>query len=133
MMKRKKPVIITNPSNVIQKNSCVKGSASCLPVRLLNTGKTAPAIAMAIMVERIVSKMASPINCFINTMRNAPITFLTPTSFARLTDRAVARFIKLMQAISKIKTAIMVKRRTYSILPPSILPSLNVECRYFSV
>ncbi len=65
-------------------------------------------------------------NCLINTPRTAPTTFLTPISFARFTDRAVVRFMKLMQAISKINTAIMLNKCTYSMRPPSILPSLKL-------
>ena len=79
-----------------------------------------PASTTAIITEKKVSSNASPINCPINADRMAPTTFRIPTSFARFAERAVARFIKLIQAISKIKMATMVKRRTYSIRPPSI-------------
>ena len=53
----------------------------------------------------------------------APSTFLTPTSRARRSLRAVARFIKLMQAINKMIHAITVKRCTYWISPPACLPA----------
>jgi hypothetical protein len=46
-----------------------------------------------------------PINCFLND----PRTLRIPTSLARPDDRAVERFIKLMQAIMMINTAIAVK------------------------
>ena len=48
------------------------------------------------------------ISCFLS----APITFLTPISFALLNDRAVARFTKLKQAITKTNKAIMVNAFT---------------------
>ena len=38
-----------------------------------------------------------------------PNTFLIPTSFARLDERAVERFIKFTQAINKISKAIAEK------------------------
>ena len=51
----------------------------------------------------------SPINCFESCVFSAPTTFLIPTSFARSAERAVVRLIKLIQAISKIKTAMIEK------------------------
>ncbi len=57
-----------------------------------------------------VSKTASPINCCIKTPRTAPTTLRTPISLARFTDRAVVKFIKLIQAMSRIKTATMLNR-----------------------
>lgn len=48
-------------------------------------------------------------NCFIKSFLWAPINFLTPTSFALFEARAVERFIKLIQAITWIRTAINIK------------------------
>ena len=48
-------------------------------------------------------------NCRINCGRPAPSTLRIPTSRARLVARAVARFIKLIQAISRMKNAIIDK------------------------
>ena len=48
-------------------------------------------------------------NCAIRLFLKEPNTFLTPTSFARLDERAVERFIKLTQAINKIRIAIKEK------------------------
>ena len=45
-----------------------------------------------------------------------PATFLIPTSFARLDERAVERFMKFTQAISKMKKAMIEKIYTYVIL-----------------
>ena len=41
--------------------------------------------------------------------RNEPATFLMPTSFARLAERAVERFMKFTHAMNKINTAITEK------------------------
>ena len=57
-------------------------------------------------------KIASPINWLIRMPFTAPITLRTPTSLARLTDRAVAKFMKLMQAMIKMTMATMEKIRT---------------------
>ena len=40
---------------------------------------------------------------------NEPNTFLTPTSFARFDERAVARFIKFTQAMNNMNKAIAEK------------------------
>ena len=47
----------------------------------------------------------SPKNCLIKEPLPAPNTFLTPTSVDLLEERAVDKFIKLMQAINKVKKA----------------------------
>ena len=51
----------------------------------------------------------SPINCLMRSDRWAPATFLIPTSFPRVVDLAVARFMKFMQAIKTTKIAIIEK------------------------
>ena len=47
-------------------------------------------------------------NCFINCFRVLPTTFLIPISLLRFNDCAIARLIKLMHAMIKIKTAMQV-------------------------
>jgi len=61
------------------------------------------------------SIMDSPINCFMRPFFRAPTTFRTPTSFALFSLRAVLRFMKLMQAISKTIPAIRPNIRILSI------------------
>ena len=56
-------------------------------------------------------------NCLINVVRNAPNNFLTPTSFARSTDLAVARLMKFIHAMQIIKIAIKNKNDTACPLP----------------
>src|SRR5690606_38210332 len=70
----------------------------------------------------------SPINCFISDMRAAPTTLRTPISRDLPIERAVARLMKLIQAIKRIKTATAVNAVTYLILPPACLPSLKLLC-----
>ena len=64
---------------------------------------------MASSNEKKLNKTDSVKNCVIRCERNEPATFLIPTSFARLAERAVERFIKFTQAINKIKMAITEK------------------------
>ena len=59
----------------------------------------------------------SPVNCKNNCFRSAPITFRTPISFALLNDLAVARLMKLKQAISNTKMAMIVNTFTYVAFP----------------
>ena len=47
----------------------------------------------------------SPRNCFTSDFFSAPNTFRIPTSAERFEERAVDRFMKLMQAISKVNKA----------------------------
>src|ERR1017187_3363004 len=65
----------------------------------------------------VVSKIDSPINCHTRLLRNAPSTLRKPTSLERSTARMVERFMKLMQAINKIKTAMERKIYTTVLLP----------------
>jgi hypothetical protein len=45
-----------------------------------------------------------------------------PTSFSLLDALAVERFMKLIQAMTRIKIAMMENSRTYPILPPAFAP-----------
>ncbi len=63
------------------------------------------------------SNIDSPTNCVINCSLNAPTVLRNPTSFALVPDSAVARFIKLMQAMKIINTATNRNIRTYWKLP----------------
>ena len=55
-------------------------------------GKDAEIAVDQIRTVSETKSQASPKNCRINKRRLAPATFLTPTSFARRADCAVARF-----------------------------------------
>ncbi|MNL61100.1 hypothetical protein D3C87_1849780 [compost metagenome] len=67
-------------------------------------------------VESIIAKTKlsedinsdSAINWLVNAPLAAPIAFRTPTSRARSSERAVVRFTKLIQAMSRMKAAMMV-------------------------
>ena len=58
----------------------------------------------------------SPKNCVMSILRDAPITFLIPTSLDRRIALEVERLMKLTQAISNMKTAIRINITTNSYL-----------------
>ncbi len=99
-----------------------RGSASMdnvmdFPVRLLNQGNTAAMIPAAITSERRLVSTASPMNWLMSIFRCAPITLRRPTSRARFAEREVARFMKLITAISRMSNAMNEKRYTCWMLP----------------
>ncbi len=55
----------------------------------------------------IVMRNDSPRNCQISWRRWAPTTLRRPTSFVRVVERAVERFIKFRHPMSKIRKAMM--------------------------
>ena len=91
-------------------NGLLKRPNSRLPdVNEFNTGTISITITTAMISERILRKTDSNRNCRISCFLSEPMVFLTPTSLARLLDRAVERFIKLMQAISSMIKAVTEK------------------------
>src|SRR4029079_9180679 len=72
----------------------------------------------AITVMSIDSLKNWPINC----LRREPTALRIPISFARFDERAVLRFIKLIQAISNTITPNIPNSLTYLIYPPTFLP-----------
>ena len=72
-----------------------------LPVNWLSNGTMSNVAIIAMIIEKTESKIVSPINWKMSCLLSAPTTFLTPISFALLNDLAVARLIKLKQAITK--------------------------------
>src|SRR5690242_16088927 len=72
----------------------------------LKAGNNNSVKTMAIINAIKLIKTLSPRNWVIKDFFSAPKTFRTPTSAERFEDCAVARFIKLIQAISKVKMAI---------------------------
>src|SRR5580704_14339061 len=85
----------------------------CLLAKWLKRGNKNNTITMAITNDRKQATKDSVRNCVIRLFFRPPNTFLTPTSFARLAEDAVERFMKLMQASNKIKMAIAEKIYTY--------------------
>ena len=65
--------------------------------------------------------------------RTEPTVLRIPTSFALFSERAVLRFIKLIQASNNTNTPITANIHTYSIWPPACLPSFHEErkCQSF--
>src|SRR2546430_4018061 len=94
----------------------------CLSTNKLNDGNNKATTIIARIKAMSVKMNDSQKNCVINCFLFEPSVFLMPTSFARFSLLAVERFIKLMQAINRIITAIIENNRTYSIMPPVFLP-----------
>src|SRR6186997_2424650 len=115
-------MITTAPT---QKTGFRIGKVKCLFTNKLKEGnkrKTATTEKRKAINARIID---SEKNCIINCFLSEPNVFLTPTSFALFSERAVERFMKFTQAINKIINAIIVKSLTYSIMPPTFFPSLK--------
>src|SRR5690349_16747777 len=83
-----------------------KEKESVLPETELKAGNNNKVKTIATINASILIKRDSPRNCITNDFFSAPNTFLMPTSDERLEDRAVARFMKLIQAIINVKMAI---------------------------
>ncbi|MGB2908766.1 MAG: hypothetical protein WBB73_16820 [Candidatus Aminicenantaceae bacterium] len=73
--------------------------AKDFPVRLLKAGRKTLTRTAAETAAKKANNIDSPKNCRIISGRLPPTTFLIPTSLARIVERAVERFMKLMQAI----------------------------------
>src|SRR5690606_38326432 len=71
-------------------------------VKLEKVGKNRYTKTMAIPRATKAMINDSPINCLTRLRRSAPIALRSPTSIDRKEERAVERFIKLMQAINSI-------------------------------
>jgi hypothetical protein len=79
----------------------------------LKKGITIQAIITATIIENSAINVDSVRNCWIRVLFSVPSTFRMPTSFARFAERAVDKFMKLIQAINKIKIAATEKMYTY--------------------
>src|SRR5689334_7427594 len=78
------------------------------PINVLKCGRKNSVKAMASAMESTVVRKDSVMNCLTRLLFKEPNTFLTPTSRARLADLAVDRFMKLIQAIKRMNTAMAV-------------------------
>jgi hypothetical protein len=74
-----------------------------------------------------VNKRDSLKNCVIIWLLVAPTTFLKPTSLERLEERAVARLMKLTQAMISMKKAMTEKIVTYLISPLGLISACRWE------
>src|ERR1700722_15158819 len=97
-------------------------NASALLDSSLNVGNTNQTKAIASTNATKQSIYDSPRNCMINCLRSPPTTLRMPISLARFRDRATVRLTKLMQAISKINSAIPVRIYEYIGLLASVRP-----------
>src|SRR4051794_22215476 len=121
----------------INANICAgfsKPGVSCFFTSILKAGKASDTINTPIIAAISANRSDSPINCATSVLLPAPSTFLTPTSLARFSLRAVERFMKLMQAINKMIQAMIENILTYSTWPPPVcLPFSNwsYKCQSF--
>src|SRR6266498_5419154 len=70
----------------------------------------------------IVMSIDSLKNCSINCFRKQPTALRIPISFARFDERAVLKFMKLIQAISNTTSPNIPNSLTYLIYPPTFFP-----------
>src|SRR5688572_13960578 len=68
---------------------------------LLNNGNDRQTINRAAINESKATNNDSPKNCWISWLLIEPIDFLIPTSRARVAERAVLKFMKLIHARSR--------------------------------
>src|SRR5215204_6934267 len=95
-------------------------------------GNTSDAIPNARSKAIKLSNRDSPINCFIKECFSAPRTFLMPTSDERFDERAVDKFIKLIQASRSVNKAMEAKIYNEAILPTAEILLFNPEYRCIS-
>src|SRR5260221_6172935 len=84
-----------------------KGKEILFCVTSLNQGNNRNTINEAPKNAMITTNNDSPKNCLINWLRTEPTAFLMPTSLALFSERAVLRFIKLIQASNNTKIPMM--------------------------
>src|SRR5579859_4622752 len=77
----------------------------CFPASSLKYGSKTQTIPMASIVDKRVNMTDSTKNWVTSHSLSEPITLRMPTSFERLDELAVDRFVKLIQARSRINTA----------------------------
>src|SRR5689334_5063866 len=83
---------------------------------LEKAGSKRPVMPSAITKAIMLINRDSPINWLISDCLLAPNTLRTPTSAERFEERAVDKFIKLMQAISKVNKAMEPRIYRYVLL-----------------
>src|SRR5215207_6238327 len=93
------------------------GIDSDFPERRLKYGSNNIANTSAMANERKLNNVDSVRNCLIRLYLSEPMTFLNPTSLARLADLAVDRLIKLMHAMISMKHAIAPNNHTNRMSP----------------
>src|SRR6188768_3266927 len=112
---------------ISKKEGSRKLTDKCFSVNELKDGMINATISKERQTARNDTNNDSPMNWATNCLLPAPTTLRTPISLALLKERAVARIIKLTQAINKIMIATMEKILTYSIRPPFCFPLSQSE------
>src|SRR5258705_12135573 len=115
-----KPILIN------QKSESFQGMFIRFAERLLNHGRKTITIKQASTKERITTKKDSLKNWYTSCLRMEPIVFRTPTSLALFSERAVLRFIKLIQASSKTNIPMILTSHTIRTGLSSVMPALVI-------
>src|SRR4051794_20892417 len=99
----------------------------------LNQGRDKNMSRKESIKARNTTKNDSLKNCWINCLFRDPIDLRTPTSLALFSERAVLKFVKLMQAKSSTNIPTIPKSQTKVMRPPDGSPFLNSEykCQSF--
>src|SRR5580765_8488665 len=90
----------------IQNDGACKGSCIAFCEIMLNQGSAANTINKAKPDEMITTRNDSAKNCAMSCLRPDPRVLRTPTSLALFSERAVLRFMKLIQASNSTNTPI---------------------------
>ena len=112
---------------MVQKKELFHKIDICLPETPLKKGSSNCTNNKARINEKNTVSNDSLKNCITSCFLNDPIAFRIPTSFALFSERAVLRFIKLIQASNKTKTPMIPNIQTYWMAPPVFTPFLNSE------
>ena len=100
------PVIVARLRNAaLNAMICTVDSFIVMPAKCSNKGSKAEVMQRATVHAIKVIISASPRNCAISDDRTAPSVFRIPTSADLFEKRAVERFMKLIQAISRMNMA----------------------------
>src|SRR5690606_12374132 len=108
-----KPVTTTNAMLIVQKYPLDSGSSTCFWASVLNHGSETLTSARATMNANTATRTDSHKNCWMSCFLAEPIDFRMPTSFARCSDRAVLKFMKLMQGSNNTNAPTTPKSQTY--------------------
>src|SRR5690348_918788 len=118
------PVTKRNSALAIQNAADCKGSCIAFCEIVLNQGRAADTINKAKPNEMTTTRYDSAKNCAMSCLRPDPRVLRTPTSLALFSERAVLRFMKLIQASNNTNTPIEPMNQTSWIGPFCKVPSL---------
>src|SRR3989337_2663526 len=121
------PVKMLKPTPMIQKYGSAQGKLIRLSATELKYGSIKNTSSTEKIKANAAINMDSLKNWVTNCFRTEPIAFRIPTSLARFSERAVLKFMKLIQASINTKAPMVAKSQTLSIRPPVLNPFLKSE------